>query len=343
MNSLFSQVCLQPSFICAPLLSLRALLRVFLISFSSPTLPVLSSLSLLLLHTLIFFIFLFLLKSNPFFYLHIFASSMQQHALFQGQRLPPIINACLLTMCFARLCVFCACIYNERLLDATSVQTSSLLIVSSLSLSSLSGPRLVCFTSSSFSTLSPVGPDLPLKCFAKAGKMEPNHLLNGFGPLQPAVAMLWWLQELLLLWRLRHNHCSDSRPLCDDDWLVAFPLSTTSGVFSDCHVQCKTCLIFLTNKETNASFKTFFFPVLTECHLSAFNPDWYSDRTMNGHFKNSRRGVDVQRALFQKHGTRMSVWECAAVSLRHLLNWLLLDVNSQLRRGWEWAEAKKIN
>lgn len=28
------------------------------------------------------------------------------------------------------------------------------------------------------------------QCFAKAGKMEPNHLLNGFGPLQPAVAML---------------------------------------------------------------------------------------------------------------------------------------------------------
>lgn len=28
-----------------------------------------------------------------------------------------------------------------------------------------------------------------LQCFAKAGKMEPNHLFNGFGPLQPAVAM----------------------------------------------------------------------------------------------------------------------------------------------------------
>ena len=28
------------------------------------------------------------------------------------------------------------------------------------------------------------------QCFAKAGKKEPNHLLNGFGPLQPAVAML---------------------------------------------------------------------------------------------------------------------------------------------------------
>ena len=27
------------------------------------------------------------------------------------------------------------------------------------------------------------------KCFAKAGKMEPNQLLNGFGPLQPAVAL----------------------------------------------------------------------------------------------------------------------------------------------------------
>lgn len=34
-----------------------------------------------------------------------------------------------------------------------------------------------------FETLTP-------QCFAKAGKMEPNHLLNGFGPLQPAVAML---------------------------------------------------------------------------------------------------------------------------------------------------------
>lgn len=27
------------------------------------------------------------------------------------------------------------------------------------------------------------------QCFAKAGKMEPNRLFNGFGPLQPAVAM----------------------------------------------------------------------------------------------------------------------------------------------------------
>jgi len=27
------------------------------------------------------------------------------------------------------------------------------------------------------------------KCFAKAGKMEPNQLFNGFGPLQPAVAV----------------------------------------------------------------------------------------------------------------------------------------------------------
>lgn len=129
-------------------------------------------------------------------------------------------------------------------------------------------------------------------------------------------------------------------------WWLACGFSSINNIWS---VQWLSCSMqnlsnfFLTNKETNASFKTFFFPVLTECHLSAFNPDWYSDRTMNGHFKNSRRGVDVQRALFQKHGTRMSVWECAAVSLRHLLNWLLLDVNSQLRRGWEWAEAKKIN
>lgn len=28
-----------------------------------------------------------------------------------------------------------------------------------------------------------------LQCFAKAGKMEPNHLFNGFGPLQPAVGL----------------------------------------------------------------------------------------------------------------------------------------------------------
>lgn len=27
------------------------------------------------------------------------------------------------------------------------------------------------------------------KCFAEAGKMEPNQLLDGFGPLQPAVAV----------------------------------------------------------------------------------------------------------------------------------------------------------
>lgn len=26
------------------------------------------------------------------------------------------------------------------------------------------------------------------ECFAKAGKMEPNQLFDGFGPLQPAVA-----------------------------------------------------------------------------------------------------------------------------------------------------------
>lgn len=49
----------------------------------------------------------------------------------------------------------------------------------------------VTFLMSVFETLTP-------QCFAKAGKMEPNHLLNGFGPLQPAVAMLWWLRELLL-------------------------------------------------------------------------------------------------------------------------------------------------
>lgn len=34
-----------------------------------------------------------------------------------------------------------------------------------------------------------------LQCFARAGKMEPNRLFNGFGPLQPAVAMHWLLQD----------------------------------------------------------------------------------------------------------------------------------------------------
>lgn len=105
------------------------------------------------------------------------------------------------------------------------------------------------------------------QCFAKAGKMEPNHLLNGFGPLQPAVAMLWWLQEPFLLWSLQQNHCNNSRPL-NDDWLMAFPLPTTSGVFSECHIQCCTCPI-LTNKEINPSFKTLVWsPFLTECCLS---------------------------------------------------------------------------
>lgn len=49
----FFQVCLQPLFICAPLLSLRAPLSVFLISFSSPVLPAIPlSLSYLLAHSL---------------------------------------------------------------------------------------------------------------------------------------------------------------------------------------------------------------------------------------------------------------------------------------------------
>ena len=59
----------------------------------------------------------------------------------------------------------------------------------------LSGPCLFTSSSSSLSTLSPVGPDSPLKCFAKAGKMEPNQLFNGFGPFQPAVAVHWSLQH----------------------------------------------------------------------------------------------------------------------------------------------------
>lgn len=105
------------------------------------------------------------------------------------------------------------------------------------------------------------------QCFAKAGKMEPNHLLNGFGPLQPAVAMLWWLQELLLLWCLQHNHCNDSRPLLDDDWLMAFLYQ---------HLECSVIVMSnakpvssLTNKETRASKLWCGSTLLTECYLSA--------------------------------------------------------------------------
>ena len=64
----------------------------------------------------------------------------------------------------------------------------------------LSGPCLLTSSSSSLSTLSPVGPDSPLKCFAKAGKMEPNQLINGFGPFQPAVAVHWSLQYTQILY-----------------------------------------------------------------------------------------------------------------------------------------------
>lgn len=56
------------------------------------------------------------------------------------------------------------------------------------------------------------------QCFAKAGKMEPNHLLNGFGPLQPAVAMLWWLLELLLSPSAHHCTSRHRRQLLGE-WL----------------------------------------------------------------------------------------------------------------------------
>lgn len=146
------------------------------------------------------------------------------------------------------------------------------------------------------------------QCFAKAGKMEPNHLLNGFGPLQPAVAMLWWLQELLLLWCLQHNHCNGSGPLLDHDWLMAFLYQQ--------HLECSVIVVsnakpvsFLTNKETNPSFKTL---VLWYGPLSWVLPlclqwDWYSEHTINGCFKNSR-GCSIQ-----KHSTHMSQWKCTAV------------------------------
>lgn len=194
MNSLFSQVCLQPSFIYAPLLSPRALLPVFLISFSSPTLLVLLlSPSVLLPHTLssillhLFFIIFFF---NPFLFVFRCFSYVVTCALSRAMS-PPIINDCLLPMslhvclyvCFVHACTMC-----PYLMLLVYVQPLFL----SFPPFSLSFRSHIClFTSSSsfFSTLSPFGPDSPLKCFAKAGKMEPNQLFNGFGPLQPAVAV----------------------------------------------------------------------------------------------------------------------------------------------------------
>lgn len=38
-----------------------------------------------------------------------------------------------------------------------------------------------------------------LQCFARAGKMEPNRLFNGFGPLQPAVAMHWLPRDYVFI------------------------------------------------------------------------------------------------------------------------------------------------
>lgn len=199
------------------------------------------------------------------------------------------------------------------------------------------------FTSLDFTAVAMSIPDTVIpQCFAKAGKMEPNHLLNGFGPLQPAVAMLWWLQELLLLWCLQHNHCSDSRPLLDDDWLMAFLYQQ--------HLECSVIVMFnakpvsfLTNKETNRSFQTLVCSTfLTECCLSASNGiDILTTLSMAVSKIAGGGGVDMQCALFQKHSTHMSVWECAAVLLRHLLNWLSLDANSQLRCGWECAAENK--
>lgn len=49
-----------------------------------------------------------------------------------------------------------------------------------------------------------------LQCFARAGKMEPNRLFNGFGPLQPAVAMHWLLQDSQRLSFMNINHMSTS-------------------------------------------------------------------------------------------------------------------------------------
>lgn len=176
------------------------------------------------------------------------------------------------------------------------------------------------------------------QCFAKAGKMEPNHLLNGFGPLQPAVAMLWWLQELLLLWCLQHNHCNDSRPLLDDDWLMAFLYQ---------HLECSVIVMFnakpvwfLTNKETDPSFKTWVWSnFLTECYLSASNGiDILTTLSMAVSKIAGGEGRHTACAISETQHS-MPVWECVAVLLRHLLNWLSMDANSKLRCGWEWEKT----
>lgn len=142
------------------------------------------------------------------------------------------------------------------LIDDTWVWTASFLIISFL--------WLCLFQASSLLPVTSSGPDSTLKCFAKAGKMEPNHLLNGFGPLQPAVAMLWWLPELLLLWRIQNNHWNNSRILFDDDglWLSLHQQ----------HLECSVTVLnlsHLTNKESNRSFKTLVWsPFLNLCFPS---------------------------------------------------------------------------
>lgn len=101
------------------------------------------------------------------------------------------------------------------------------------------------------------------QCFAKAGKMEPNHLLNGFGPLQPAVAMLWWLQEpptQSLQWQEAISW-----------WWLAYG---NNNIWCVWWLSCSMLKLshFLTNKEISPSFKTLVWSTfLTECYLSASN------------------------------------------------------------------------
>lgn len=125
------------------------------------------------------------------------------------------------------------------------------------------------------------------QCFAKAGKMEPNHLLNGFGPLQPAVAMLWWLQELLLLFDAfdKITVMAAGHSLMMTGLWASFYLQ---------HLECSVIVMFnavsfLTNKETDPSFKTLVWSTFPDWVLPlCLQRDWYSDHTISNCFKNSR-------------------------------------------------------
>lgn len=115
------------------------------------------------------------------------------------------------------------------------------------------------------------------QCFAKAGKMEPNHLLNGFGPLQPAVAMLWWLPELPLSQSLRPTAAlPDDGGFRVSGWNVPPPYDTL--LFH--------CLPNKSRFQPNFAAVHFLEWVLPLCR----RVDWYSGDTISGCFKNSRGG-----------------------------------------------------